>query len=114
MTLFRVALSLIFVAVAGYTTVVIMNHGINLMPVFFGDIAAMKWPGQFNLDFMCLLTLSGLWVSYRHRFSARGLLLGVCAVFGGAPFLSGYLLVESFRVKGDLASLLLGDNRVPR
>jgi len=29
----------------------------------------MQWPGQFNLDFMCMLLLAGLWVSWRHRFS---------------------------------------------
>lgn len=77
-------------------------------------MATMKWPGQLNLDFMCMLLLSGLWVSFRHRFSATGLLLGVCAVFGGALFLSLYLFVESLRVKGDVASLLLGGNRATR
>lgn len=111
MIMLRILLALIFVAIAGYTTVVIGNHGMGLIPIFFGDMATMAWPGQFNLDFMCLLTLSGLWVSYRHRFSASGLLLGVCALFGGALFLSLYLLVESFRTKGGVATFLLGKNQ---
>ncbi len=105
----RVLFTLIFLAVAGYTSGVIWNHGIGLLPIFFGDMAALTWPGQFNLDFMCMLVLSGLWVSCRHRFRAHGILLGVCAFIFGALFLSGYLLVESFRTKGDIPSLLLGE-----
>ncbi|MFO1393631.1 MAG: hypothetical protein U1F09_07735 [Steroidobacteraceae bacterium] len=111
MTAFRAFLGAIFIVIAGYTLVVASNHGMNLLPVFFGDMAAMEWPGQFNLDFMCMLLLSGLWVSWRHRFSATGLVLGLVAVFGGALFLSAYLLVTSVRVKGDIRTLLLGEAR---
>jgi len=102
----------IFVVIAGYTLVVIADHGLNLLPVFFGDMTKMQWPGQFNLDFMCMLLLSGLWVSWRHQFSGPGVVLGLVAVFGGALFLSAYLLVESFRTKGDMRKLLLGAARV--
>lgn len=112
MTAFRVLLGTIILVVVSYTGVVIANHGLNLMPVFFGDMAAMRWPGQFNLDFMCLLILSGLWVAWRHGFSTGGLALGVAAFLLGAPFLSAYLLVVSFQVKGDVQALLLGIRRL--
>ena len=111
MTLFRLLLISIFTAITLYTAVVIANHGLNLLPVFFGDMAALAWPGQFNLDFMCMLGLSGLWVAWRHRFSGAGIALGVLAFFGGALFLSVYLLVESFRAQGNVAALLLGQRR---
>lgn len=114
MVAFRGLLVAIFVVIAGYTLVVASNHGMNLLPVFFGDMAAMEWPGQFNLDFMCMLLLSGLWVSWRHQFSASGLVLGLLAVFGGALFLSAYLLFMSVRVKGDIRTLLLGAARAAR
>lgn len=114
MAAFRAFLVAMFVVIAGYTLVVASNHGTNLLPVFFGDMAAMEWPGQFNLDFMCMLLLSGLWVSWRHRFSAAGLVLGLIAVFGGALFLSAYLLVASIRAKGDVGALLLGQARGSR
>ena len=114
MTLFRLLLTLIFTAITLYTAVVIANHGLNLLPVFFGDMAAFAWPGQFNLDFMCMLALSGLWVAWRHRFSGAGIALGVVAFFGGALFLSVYLLVESFRTQGNVAALLLGQQREGR
>lgn len=114
MIAFRAFLVTIFVVIAGYTFAVASNHGLNLLPVFFGDMAALNWPGQFNLDFMCMLLLSGLWVGWRHQFSAVGLVLGLVAVFGGALFLSAYLLFASVRVKGDIRALLLGEARVAR
>ena len=108
MFMFRVLLALIWLSISGYTAVVIANHGIGLFPVFFGDIALMGWPGQFNFDFTCMLMLSGLWVAWRHRFSAAGLALGLAAFVGGAFFLSAYLLVVSVQTKGQMDELLLG------
>jgi hypothetical protein len=112
MAAFRVFLVIIILLVGTYTGVVIVDHGINLFPVFFGDMAKLAWPGQFNLDFMCLLMLSGLWVAWRHGFSGGGVALGVLAFLLGAPFLSGYLLVASIQVRGEMRALLLGVERV--
>lgn len=114
MILFRVFLSAIIVAVGGYTAIVVANHGMGLYPVFFGDMADMTWRGQFNLDFLCFLMMSGVWVAWRHEFSAVGLILGFAAFNLGAPFLAAYLLVESYRNKGDSAALLLGSARASR
>jgi len=111
MRAFRTLLALIWLVIAGYTAVVMARHGANLLPVFFGDIARLTWPGQFNLDFLCMLLLSGLWVSWRHQFSAPGLALGLLAVFGGAFFLSAYLLIVSLQVRGNLQALLMGKAR---
>ncbi len=108
MTAFRALLVLIFCAIAIYTGIVASQYGMNLLPVFFGDMARFAWPGQFNLDFLCMLTLSGLWVAWRGRFSPAGIALGLAAFFGGALFLSAYLLIESFRAGGDARALLLG------
>jgi len=114
MILFRLFLVACFVAILGYTAVTVSNHGLDLIPVFFGDMAEMAWPGQFNFDFMTFLMLSGLWVAWRHEFSAGGLALGVVAFFGGMLFLSAYLLVQSLRTGGDIAALLLGPARAAR
>lgn len=111
MNILRVLLVAIFLAIAAYTSVVIANHGMNLLPIFFGDMTKLDWPGQFNLDFMCMLTLSGVWVAWRHRFGLAGVALGLTAVFGGALFLSAYLFIESYRCGGDARGLLLGANR---
>ncbi|MEZ5558002.1 MAG: hypothetical protein R3E86_05570 [Pseudomonadales bacterium] len=111
MAAFRVLLVAIFVAIAVYTAIVAANHGLGLLEVFFRDIAAMGWPGQFNLDFMCFLALSALWLAWRHEFSAAGIALGIVGFFGGALFLSLYLLVVSLSVRGDVNALLLGTGR---
>lgn len=112
MTSFRLFLAAFVSILIGYTAVTVSNHGLNLLPVFFGDMARMGWPGQFNLDFMGYLALSGIWVAWRHRMRPAGLALGVCAFFGGMLFLSLYLLIESYRTRGKIAVLLLGSERV--
>jgi hypothetical protein len=108
---FRALLISLWVILAGYTAIVVANHGMGLLKVFFGDMAAMNWPGQFNLDFMFLLLLSALWVAWRHRFSGAGLLLGLLAIFGGSLFLTAYLLVVVGQARGDIKGVLLGKAR---
>lgn len=111
MNLFRIFLGIIFLSLLIYTLITISNHGLNLLPVFFGDMKAMAWPGQFNFDFFGFLLLSGLWVSWRNSFSPLGLFLGLIAVFGGILFLYVYLLYLTFKTNGNIQELLLGENR---
>lgn len=96
------------VVVLAYTGVVIAGHGLDLFPVFFGDLARLGWAGQFNLDFLCMLALSAGWVAWRHRFSPGGLALAFMAFLLGTLFLCCYLLTESVRGRGDVRALLLG------
>jgi hypothetical protein len=85
MTAFRALLIIMILVVLSYTGIVIATHGLGFIPVFFGDIKAMGWSGQFNLDFSGLLVLSGLWLAWRHQFSPAGLALGsVCSGRGHA------------------------------
>jgi len=64
MNAFRFLLAIMILWILGITGVVAYNHGLNLVPIFFGDMASLTWPGQFNADFICFLILSGLWVAY--------------------------------------------------
>lgn len=111
MTAFRILLATIFLTIAVYTAIVVADHGLGLLPVFFGDMAAMGWAGQFNLDFMGMLALSALWLAWRNEFSPFGIALGTLGFFGGAPVLTAYLFVTSFAVEGDVKALLLGRGR---
>jgi len=90
---------------------VVAQHGLNLFPVFFGDIGAMGWPGQFNLDFLGMLMRSALWTAWRNEFTPKGLLLGLLALLVGAPFLAIYLLVLSAQTRGNIREILLGKAR---
>lgn len=107
MMLFRIWCVVIFAVLAVYTAPVFIAEP-NLFPAFFGAIAAGGWQGQFNLDFMFMLTLSGLWVGWRHRWTAAGSALALLAFLGGAAFLSVYLLVQSLRCRGDVRQMLVG------
>ncbi|HEY1058116.1 MAG TPA: hypothetical protein VGE55_05225 [Limnobacter sp.] len=91
-----------------YTGVVIQNQGFDLVSHFVGNITTMGWSGQFNLDFMVLLTLSGIWVSWRHGNSPLGVLLGVFTALGGSMVLCPYLLIEISKSQGNMKALLLG------
>ena len=107
MTAFRIFLGVVFLSILAYTAVTISNHGLNLLPVFFGDMKEMAWPGQFNFDFMCFLALSALWTAWRNKFSAKGFVLATCAFFGGAFFLSAYLFILTGKAGGDIRSVIL-------
>ena len=110
MLIIRLLCVVIFASLSIYTAPVLLAEP-NLFPAFFGAVSGGGWQGQFNLDFSCFLLLSGLWVAWRHGFSASGLALAPVAVFGGMLFLSAYLLILSFRTGGDVRRMMLGDDR---
>ncbi len=112
MLVFRLLLVLMLISIIVVTALVVNNHGWNLISIFFSDIGALNWPGQFNFDFLCFLILSCLWVSWRHHFTPVGLFLGIFALFGGTLFLAPYLLITSIQSKGDMKLVFLGKNRV--
>ncbi|MDJ0781348.1 MAG: hypothetical protein QNJ22_05220 [Desulfosarcinaceae bacterium] len=114
MKAFRTLLAVFSIVIISYTGVVGARHGWNLLPIFFGDMAAMTWPGQFNVDIMCFLILAGVWIAWRHQFSAGGLAMGVICAFLGMMMLAPYLLIASFIARGDLIVLLLGKSRAER
>ena len=111
---FRGMLILFLISIVTYTTVVIFSHGWGLFEIFFAEMKAMTWSGQFNLDFMCFLILSGLWIAWRHHFSSLGIVLGILMLVGGCPMLSAYLLWASFATKGNINAMLLGQIRSDR
>ena len=111
MKAFRVLLVCYILGIFTITGLVGYKHGWNLLPIFFGDMVSLSWPGQFNFDFMCFLLLSGLWLAWRHHFSPGGILLGILGVFGGIMLLAPYLLLMSFKVNGDIKALLMGEVR---
>lgn len=108
MTLLRSVLVVMLAVVLIYTAFTVSMHGPDLLPHFFGAIRMMTWQGQFNLDFLMLLLLSGVWTAWRNGFSAVGIGLGIAATLLGTVFLSAYLLYLLHRTEGDPRQLLLG------
>lgn len=91
-----------------YTVIAFNNAGANLFASAINDVAALKWQGQFALDFSSYLVLSGLWIMWRNRFSAGGIATGVTAMVLGILFFAPYLFYLHLKTKGDIKVLLLG------
>jgi hypothetical protein len=112
MNAFRLLLVAMIIVILAYTGSVGMTHGWGLFPIFFGDILAVAWQGQFNVDFSCFLLFSGLWLAWRNNFTPRAIALGLLGVVGGTMLLAPYLLWISFQARGDMKVILLGATRV--
>jgi hypothetical protein len=79
---------------------------------FVGDFA-QPWGAQFNTDFAIHLLLAAAWMIYRSRSWAVGLVCAILAINLGGVFTLAYLLVATFRARGDFTKVLLGD-RTPK
>ncbi len=108
LSLLQLLLALQAILVLIYTVIVIQNYGVGIIENFTSNILSMTWAGQFNLDFLSYLILSGLWVMWRNKFSFSYILLGtLCMIIGiiiFAPYIS-YLLIKE---NGDLKKVLIG------
>lgn len=106
----RVALVGSWAILSSYTIRAISSTGITQAgPTYFGDLQH-PWRGQFNVDFLCYLSLIAIWITYREKHIWRGLLFAMLEFTFGNMFLAPYLIVESFRVNGDISLLLTGYN----
>lgn len=108
MKLLKLFLVLELLGLGLYTFFVIQNQGWNLAHHFLSALTAVGWQGQFNLDFLILLTLAGIWVSWRQGHSGLGLCLGFLTAIGGTMVLFPYLLIQISRHKGDMQGILMG------
>ncbi len=111
MILLRVLLAVLGFTVLVYTGIAVANEGANLFANTLPALAEFGWPGQFHLDFATYLLLSGLWVAWRHRFTATGIGLGIGASLLGIMFLSVYLLIAISKADGDMGTVLMGDQQ---
>jgi hypothetical protein len=110
MKAFRIFLVTVFLTVVVYTFMVGSKHGWSLFSPFFGDIMAMNWAGQFNLDFSFFLLFVGLWIAWRNKFSTTGIALGLFTLVGGIPFVSAYLFLLSLKANTGIKEILVGKN----
>lgn len=97
------------IALLVYTYYAFQNEGANLLQIFLQNIKSLNWNGQFNLDFLCYLLLSGLWTMWRNKFSAKSIAVGLLAATLGTIVFAPYLLFLLFQEKGDIKKVLTGD-----
>ncbi|MCX6213391.1 hypothetical protein [Spirosoma sp.] len=97
------------IALLVYTYLAFQNEGANLLQVFFANMASLTWNGQFNLDFSCYLTLSGLWIMWRNKLAPAAIILALAAMIIGILAFAPYVLYLLTRENGDLKKVLIGD-----
>lgn len=109
---FRALLVAQVVAVGTYTVLVFEKEGADLWSVFLNNIASLNWSGQFNLDFLCYLLLSGSWIMWRNQFEKGSTLFAIAAMILGIVVFAPYLLWLFYKEKGDLKRVLIGNRSI--
>ena len=87
MAQFRLLLIAITVVIVVFTIAAVANDGWDLLPHFFDPIVELSWQGQFNVDFITYLILSGVWMAWRGGFTGVSIGLGLFAPLLGILFL---------------------------
>ena len=88
----------------------VITKGINWPEVYFGDLLSFDWRSQFNIDFLIHLFLLATWICWREGFTPKGYLFGFLSIFMGGMFGFPYLLIATYRAKGDPFLILLGNH----
>lgn len=108
MALYRTFLAAMLVIILGYTVGAVASDGWNLIPFFLGNIVAVNWNGQFNLDFLMLLWTCAIWVAWRSGFTGAGIATAVVGHLFGMIFFASYLLYLTYVSGGDARRIALG------
>jgi hypothetical protein len=107
--LFKTLLIVQTIGLLAYTLFVINKEGIILFSVFMNSIFSLNWTGQFNLDFLCYLMLSGFWIMWRNKFTSKSIFIGAVAMVLGIVMFAPYLLWIINKEHNDLKRVLIGD-----
>lgn len=96
------------IGIVVYTMFSFINEGPNLFAVFIKNLLALNWNGQFNLDFMSYLTLSGIWIMWRDKFSLISVITGFSAMILGILFFAPYLIFLFYKENTSIKKVLVG------
>jgi hypothetical protein len=107
--LFKILLIVQTIGLLAYTFFAFQTEGADLFSVFTNNVLSLNWSGQFNLDFLCYLTLSGFWIMWRNKFTIKSVLLGLVAMVLGIVMFAPYLLWLTNKENGDIKRVLIGD-----
>jgi|688.fasta_scaffold1852417_1 hypothetical protein len=107
--LFKTLLIVQTIGLLTYTFLVFQKEGADLFSVFTNNLLSLNWSGQFNLDFMCYLILSGFWIIWRNKYSSKSIPLGLAAMVLGIVLFAPYILWLTNKENGDLKRVLIGN-----
>ena len=107
MTALRIVVGIAWITVLVVSVRAIQQLGVDGVNIFFDDFA-QPWRAQFNTDFSAHLLLMAMWIFYREPQRWLGVLGAVLAICFGGAFSLAYVLVATFRARGDTRQVLLG------
>jgi hypothetical protein len=107
--LLTILLSMQTLSIFIYTAYAFAREGYDLFSIFIDNMLSLNWNGQFNLDFSCYLTLSGLWIMWRNKFDLSAIIFGVIAMILGIIVFAPYILYLLAVEKGNLKNVLIGN-----
>jgi hypothetical protein len=108
-SLFKSLLIVQTIGLLVYTFFAFQTEGADLFGVFTNNMLSLNWSGQFNIDFLCYLTLSGFWIMWRSKFSTKSIMLGLVAMVLGIVMFAPYLLWLTNKENGNIKRVLIGD-----
>lgn len=109
MTPLRLFLILSWVLITGLTLYIMVQQGFNWPAVLLADLFSTTWRAQFNADFILHILLFCSWIYWREDSKLTGGIYAFLAIFG-AVFSFVYLLIATYKAKGDMRTLLLGSH----
>ena len=110
MLAFRISLLVIAIWTNVTAFIAIYHQGWNLFAVVATDLNSVTWNAQFDADLLSYIFLTGVWLAWRHKFTAPAIAFGFIGGLLGNAFLAPYLLYLSFKTKGNFRQMILGEN----
>jgi hypothetical protein len=107
MSSFRIVLLVLWIIICALVIRALVELGLGASAVFLDDFR-QPWRAMINSDFSIHLLMVALWILYRERSPTVGVLCALGEFIVGMPFTLMYLLVVTFREKGDMRRVLLG------
>jgi hypothetical protein len=109
---FKLVVLALWAAIFIVTVAAIAKLGLAAAPTTFLADLRHPWRMQFYFDLEVHLLLAGCWMIYREQSRLVGVACGVATLFLGGLFTAPYVLIASFRAKGEVGALLMGRHRV--
>lgn len=112
MNVFRILVALAWLAAFVTLVIAVDAMGVMAAGTIFIDDFQHPWRAQFNSDFSGHLLLMALWIGYREPSPIGRYVFPLLAVLGGGVFSFAYLLVATYRERGDVRGILLGRQKL--
>ena len=104
-------LVLLWLAIAVITIIAVREVGMDPATAYFFDQFQDPWGAQVMADVGIHLLLLALWIVWREDNIIVGILCGLGTLILGGFFSLLYLVVTTFRAKGDMIRFMIGNRR---